>query len=65
LPGFENGDVKLRIVDGIRRLIFNEIGLTVNGKMLEESTLTDVAKGVYYVQVIQGGRAKTIRMILK
>lgn len=65
LPGFENGDVKLRIVDGIGRLIFNEIGLVVNGKMLEEATLTDVAKGVYYVQVIQGGRAKTIRVIFK
>jgi hypothetical protein len=65
LPGFADGEARMRIMDGMGRMIRDELGQVENGKRLGEVDLTYVAKGVYYVQVIQEGRAKTIRVILK
>ena len=65
LPGFADGEARMRIMDGMGRMIQDELGQVENGKMLGEVDLSYVAKGVYYVQVMQEGRAKTIRVILK
>jgi hypothetical protein len=64
LPGFVDGEVRIRIVDGLGRLIQDELGQVENGKKLGEIDLTFVAKGLFYIQVMQEGRAKTIRVVL-
>ena len=65
LPGFADGEARMRIMDGMGRMIQDELSQVENGKKLGEVDLSYVAKGVYYVQVMQEGRAKTIRVILK
>jgi surface protein len=64
LPGFEDGEVRMIIMDGIGRMLQDKIGKVEKAKMIEEVNLTQEAKGVYYVQAMQQGRAKMIRVII-
>lgn len=65
LPGFADGEARMRINDGLGRMIRDELGQVENGKKLGEVDLTYVAKGVYYVQVMQDRKVKTVRVIIQ
>ena len=65
LPGFAGGEARIRIVDEMGRLIRDEMGKVENGKKLREIDLTYDAKGVYFIQVIQDRKVKTIRVIIE
>ncbi|AMQ58096.1 T9SS type A sorting domain-containing protein [Algoriphagus sanaruensis] len=65
LPGFADGEARMRIMDWLGRMIRDELGQVENGKKLGEVDLSYVAKGVYYVQVIQDRKVKTVRVIIQ
>ena len=65
LPGFSDGEARVRIMDGMGRMIRDELSQVENGKKLGEVDLSYVSKGVYYVQVSQDGKVKTVRVIIQ
>ncbi len=61
----EKGTLNVRIADSVGKLVFNETLDNFSGQYQKELDLSDNAKGVYFLQIVQNGKTLNKKIILE